>query len=228
LTDLSLNFLVVVPARAGSKRLKNKNRLKVGGRTLFERVKEIVADLGLLESTVVSTDDPTLACHAKSLGFNVPGLRPPELSTDTATTTSVVQHALSLNNSVGCVKPDFILLLQPTSPFRNAKTIRRAINCLSANPKISAVTSGSLSFERSFKTLTDIYDIEIENPDGSQAPYVDANGNFYLVRYKNFLETSSFFPKLTKVFIGSVEEAIDIDEFADLLKARSIARKMKI
>lgn len=219
---------MVVPARAGSKRLKNKNRLKVGGITLFERVKATVADLGLLESTVVSTDDPTLARHAKSLGFNVPGLRPPELSTDTATTTSVVKHILTHNNFVGCVKPDFILLLQPTSPFRNANTIRRAINCLRANPKISAVTSGSLSFERSFKTLTDVYDIEIDNPEGSQTSYVDANGNFYLVRYKQFLETSSFFPKLTKVFISSVEEAVDIDDLVDLRKARSIARKMKI
>lgn len=226
--DSSKNILVVVPARAGSKRLKNKNRRKVGGRTLFQRVKAIVDDLDLLKSTVVSTDDPVLARHAKNLGFNVPGLRPQELSTDNATTISVVQHSLSLYNSVGCVKPEFILLLQPTSPFRNAATIRRAVNCLRANPKISAVISGSISFERSFKTLTDVYDIEIENPDENQTSYVDANGNFYLVRCKSFLETSSFFPKLTKVFIGSVEEAVDIDDLTDLLEARSIARKMKI
>jgi CMP-N-acetylneuraminic acid synthetase len=126
-------LLAVIPARGGSKRLPRKNVLPLGGRPLIGWTIAAALDSGVLGDVMVSTDDDEIAQAARSAGAEVPWLRPAELATDTATSAAVLAHALQWHESLGR-RCDGVVLLQPTSPFRTAQSIRGAVQAYLAMP----------------------------------------------------------------------------------------------
>jgi len=119
-------FLAVVPARGGSKRLPRKNVLPLGGRPLIAWTITTAHQSGVLGDVLVSTDDGEIAGAARDAGAMVPWLRPAELATDSASSADVLRHALKwYETQHGTV--DAVVLLQPTSPFRTAASIRGAV-----------------------------------------------------------------------------------------------------
>ena len=130
--------LVVIPARGGSKGIPNKNIKLLGGKPLIhytiEAAREVFAD----EDIIVSTDSERIKEVAEATGLKVPFLRPAHLATDTAGTHEVLLHALEFAEQQG-KKPDVVVLLQPTSPFRTAQHIREAIELY--HPEIDMVVS---------------------------------------------------------------------------------------
>jgi CMP-N,N'-diacetyllegionaminic acid synthase len=120
-----VRLLAIVPARGGSKRLPRKNVLPLGGKPLIAWTIDAARESGCFVDVLVSTDDPDIAEAARAHGALVPWLRPAELATDTARSIDVVTHALDwYQRERGTVAG--MMLLQPTSPFRSAATIRDA------------------------------------------------------------------------------------------------------
>ena len=115
-------MVVVVPARGGSKRLPGKNLRRLAGRPLLTHTFEAIQDSGLDVPVAVSTDDPAIAGVADQHGVRVI-TRPEALATDTASTESALIHALDVFAEEG-VTTDWVMSLQPTSPFRNGAVIR--------------------------------------------------------------------------------------------------------
>ena len=121
-----MKILALIPARGGSKRLPKKNILPLGGKPLISWTIDAVQDIPEIVDILVSTDTDEIASVAKAAGALVPWLRPPALSTDTATSMDVCFHALDwYEGEYGAV--DGLLLLQPTSPFRKRETIKKGI-----------------------------------------------------------------------------------------------------
>lgn len=121
-----MKILAVVTARAGSKRLPDKNILLLGEKPVVMWTIDTAMSVPEIGDVLVSTDDARIADMARSAGAVVPWLRPAELATDDATSVDVVVHALDwYEEQRGAV--DGVLLLQPTSPFRRAETIQAAI-----------------------------------------------------------------------------------------------------
>ncbi len=122
----SPRILALVPARGGSKRLPRKNVLLLGGRPLINWTIDAARESGVCEEVLVSTDDKEIAEIARDAGASVPWFRPSTLASDTASSTEVIAHALNwYEKERGSV--DVVLLLQPTSPFRSAASIRGAV-----------------------------------------------------------------------------------------------------
>jgi CMP-N,N'-diacetyllegionaminic acid synthase len=124
---MKMKPLVIIPARGGSKGVPNKNIKSLNGKPLIQYALEAasqVFDKGLI---YISTDDKKIKAVVEQLGFPVPHLRPDELASDTSSTYDVIMHTLSLIENEGYF-PDTIILLQPTSPFRNFKHISEAVN----------------------------------------------------------------------------------------------------
>jgi CMP-N,N'-diacetyllegionaminic acid synthase len=113
--------VALIPARAGSERVPGKNVRPLAGHPLLAYSIAAARESGLFEQVVVSTDSDEIASVATRYGAEIPELRPAALGTATSPDIEWVQHMLS-------VLPDYELfsLLRPTSPFRGAKTIRRA------------------------------------------------------------------------------------------------------
>ena len=125
MADRRPRVLAVVPARGGSKRLPRKNVLPLAGRPLIEWSIRAALDSGVCEDVLVSTDDAEIADIALRSGALVPWLRPANLSNDTAPTAPVLAHALAwYEQEHGAVEA--VLLLQPTSPFRTADSVKAA------------------------------------------------------------------------------------------------------
>jgi CMP-N,N'-diacetyllegionaminic acid synthase len=117
-------YLAIIPARAGSKRLPEKNILDLNGKPLIYWSIKAGLKSRYIDKVVVSSQDQTILNIAKKYESNILN-RPEEISNDTATTYSVIMHAIeSLKNF------DYIVLLQPTSPLRTYKHVDDAIELL--------------------------------------------------------------------------------------------------
>ena len=118
-----INITALIPARQGSKGIKNKNIKDINGEPLLVWTIKSALKSKYINKVVVSTDSKKIANISSKFGVNVPGLRPKKFSRDTSTTESVIKHYLD-NWSY---KDETIVLLQPTSPIRHKHTLDRAI-----------------------------------------------------------------------------------------------------
>ena len=110
--------LAIIPARAGSKRLPNKNSRLFLGKPLILWTVDFALRYGGFDLVIVSTDSPEIAKLTQDAGAYVPWLRPTELASDTASSIDVVLHAVEKINLEASLSFDRIALLQPTSPVR--------------------------------------------------------------------------------------------------------------
>ncbi|SEP54905.1 acylneuraminate cytidylyltransferase family protein [Flavobacterium urocaniciphilum] len=121
-----MRILGVIPARGGSKGVPGKNIKTLGDNPLLYFTSNAANQSKLLDKTILSSDDSEIIKVAKENQINVPFIRPEHLANDTATSISVVQHAIEYMESLGEYY-DAICLLQPTSPFREKGFIDAAI-----------------------------------------------------------------------------------------------------
>jgi CMP-N-acetylneuraminic acid synthetase len=127
---LNKKILVVVPARGGSKGVPLKNLRKVGGVPLISTVGKIIKSVPVVDRAVVSTDNEEIASAAKSAGISAPFRRPKSLSGDRVGDVEVLIHALLETELIDSITYDIIVMLQPTSPLREAKHVTDAIHML--------------------------------------------------------------------------------------------------
>ena len=122
-----MKILAIIPARKGSKRLKKKNILKLGNKSLIQITIEFAKKIKSISDIIVSTDDTDVIKIAKKLSVKAPFVRPFYLADDKASMTDVCLHALNFYEK-NYQKVDAIILLQPTSPFRSIDSVNNAIN----------------------------------------------------------------------------------------------------
>ena len=128
MTSTRLRPLYIIPARGGSKGIPYKNIKQLGGRPLIAYSIDVALSLagGNPERVILSTDDPKIASVAESLGLPVPYRRPASLATDTSGSREVIIDAMDYADSQG-IGYDCVVLLQPTTPFRNAQDVQQAL-----------------------------------------------------------------------------------------------------
>ncbi|MGF1762551.1 cytidylyltransferase domain-containing protein [Aliivibrio kagoshimensis] len=128
--------MAIIPGRGGSKRLPRKNVLTLNGKPLIGWSIEAAQKSKYIDTLFVSTDDQEVAEVSRSYDVEVPELRPGELSSDIATTESVLFYTL---NKFGC-DIDIVVVLQPTSPLRTAEHIDEALELLIKKDAFSVVS----------------------------------------------------------------------------------------
>jgi CMP-N,N'-diacetyllegionaminic acid synthase len=234
---VELHFLGLIPARAGSKGVPEKNSRVFGDRPLIAHSIDSAVASRMFERVIVSTDSEQIAQIAREYGAEVPWLRPSELATDAARVTDVALHALQRLAEDGNWYPDALALLQPTSPFRCPQTIRAAVELFAASGGDSVV-SVSLSRDHPYwcKRVTDEGMLEdwqpgIRIPDTRQQlpPAYRLNGVISISSVRNLLQHRSFYSAHTRALVLPEEEAMDIDspmdwQVAEYLWARRAPR----
>ena len=114
--------LVIIPARGGSKRIPNKNiRLFVGKPLIAHTIEQALA-LPFADRVIVDTDSEEIAKVARQYGAEVPFLRPAHLANDTSQVVDSTLYLLKKLAGHG-YKPDYVLLLQTTSPLREKEDV---------------------------------------------------------------------------------------------------------
>jgi CMP-N-acetylneuraminic acid synthetase len=117
--------VALIPARAGSRRVPNKNVRSLAGHPLLAYTIAAALDSGVFGDVIVSTDSNQIADLARGYGAEVPFLRPADLAGDTSVDIDWVRHILTSLADEGR-HWDCYAILRPTSPFRRPETIRRA------------------------------------------------------------------------------------------------------
>ena len=131
--------LALVPARGGSKGVPGKNLRPIAGRTLLDYTVQAARDSRRVDRIVLSTDDAEIAEAGRRAGLEVPFMRPAELAQDETPMLPVVRHALEQLKNGGW-SPEFVVLLQPTSPLRRPSHVQDALSRLITSGADSVVT----------------------------------------------------------------------------------------
>lgn len=124
--------LYLIPARGGSKGIPRKNIKLLDGKPLICHSIDFARQFCFDEHICISTDDDTICSVVKSYGLSVPFMRPPHLATDEAGTYEVILHALSHYENMG-ISYQQVVLLQPTSPFRDPKHLHEGFKIFDSN-----------------------------------------------------------------------------------------------
>jgi CMP-N,N'-diacetyllegionaminic acid synthase len=135
-----VKVLGVITARGGSKGLPGKNLKLLGGKPLIEYTVEAARASGAFDRVILSTDAPDIAAAVRSLGSDVPFMRPEELARDETPHQPVLEHAVRWLDEQEQYRPDAVMILQPTSPFRSPRHIRESIALLDRSGADSVVS----------------------------------------------------------------------------------------
>ncbi len=136
-----MNKVGLIPARSGSKGIKNKNIRLLNGKPLIAYTIEAALDSKLLDRVIVSTDSESFAEIARSYGAEAPFLRPDKISEDSTPDLPVMQHLIEWMKNNGGEISGYLVYLRPTSPFKTGKMIDEALNKIISSESYTGLRS---------------------------------------------------------------------------------------
>ena len=210
--------LAVIPARGGSKGLPGKNILPLAGKPLIAWSIEAAAACPEIDRVILSSDDAHIITVARSLGCEVPFVRPAALASDSASGSDVILHALETLPEFY----DWVVVLQPTSPLRLATDITACLQlCIQYNaPACVSVVPGKSPFW-SYFLASDLCLTPILGRDNTQAgrqqlpPSYTLNGAVYVARSRWFQQNRTFVGAETRAYTMPDERSVDVDSALD-------------
>lgn len=222
--------IAIIPARSGSKGLKDKNIKELNGKPLLAYSIEAAKESNMFDEIMVSTDSEAYAQIAKNCGANVPFFRSETNSGDKAGSWDVVSEVLNKYLSLGDTF-DTVCLLQPTSPLRTAKDIIAAYKLFEVK-QAEAITSVCEVDHSPLWTMTLPNDLSLigfnskqtNQPRQELPTYYRLNGAIYIrkLRYTNneirMLHYNDF------AYIMPCERSVDIDTSLDFVIAEAILK----
>ena len=146
-----MQILAIIPARAGSKSVPNKNIRNIGGKPMLAHSIDHAKESKTVNRIIVSTDSAEYARIAKEYGAEVPFLRPAEYATDTALDYDVFYHALTWLKENDHYMPDVVVQLRPTYPIRRSEDIDNMVELLLKHPEADSVRSMTKATEIPYK-----------------------------------------------------------------------------
>lgn len=226
-------LLAIIPARSGSKGIKDKNIRLLNNKPLISYTIEAARKSNIFEDIVVSTDSDKYKKISEESGAWVPFLRRRELAGDESSTNDVIIDLLVNLRRIG-KEYDSFMVLQPTSPLRNECDICEAARLFYTNNYNSVVSmcecshSPVLSKRLKEDKRLDGFLSNIEKLRRQDLEcYYRLNGAIYISKVDYFLKYKDFYRKNCYAYIMSKEKSVDIDDIFDfkfaefLLKANS-------
>lgn len=226
--------LAIVPGRGGSKGIPRKNLQPVGGVPLIGLAVAAGVACPAVDTVIVSTDDREIADVAVGFGARAPYLRSPELASDKAPMLDVLLDAVHQMRRLG-EEFEFLVLLQPTTPFRDPAILAAAIDALRSRPECdscAAVTPVVDSHPRRLRKIRDGFlvpylDEAGDNERQQRQDHADdlayrRCGNFYICRISSLVDKGSLYGDRCLPWIVEGASAVTIDEPYDLLLASAV------
>jgi len=229
-----LKNLAIIPARSGSKGLKDKNIRDLNGKPLMAYTIEAARQSGLFEDVVVSTDCECYARVAVEHGARVPFLRPDELATDTASSWDVVRDVVTKYQKIG-KRFDTVALLQPTSPLRTSNDIIAGYNKMmeeNANLVVSVCEVDhsplwSNVLPENLSLVNFLHPNLVNTPRQSLQTYYRINGALYIIKTTHLMFTDNLYDDRSYGVVMSKKHSVDIDDEIDFLVAEAIMKTLK-
>lgn len=218
-------YLVIIPARGGSKRLPGKNILELNNKPLIAYSIEEALKCKKISKVVVTSDDDRILEISKKFGATTIK-RPEKFATDTSSSFDAIKHAIKKIKK----KYKYIVLLQPTSPLRQLKHIEEAIQLFekkSANAVISVCevehpVQWTMSLDENLNMNNFVKNIDTRRSQEQKTHY-RLNGSIYIIKTNKLLNKKTFFlTKNTYAYIMDKKYSIDIDDEFDFKLAECL------
>ncbi|MBB4376190.1 acylneuraminate cytidylyltransferase family protein [Bradyrhizobium sp. SBR1B] len=219
-----MTMVALIPARGGSKGIVGKNLALCGGRSLLDWTTEAALQSGVIDRTILSTDDDAIAEAGNALGLEVPFRRPADLAGDQALMLDVMQHCLAALRNEG-TDVEALVLLQPTSPFRRAHHVREAVQKFRARSAATLVSVVRVPHRF-------VPEAQMREEDGKLVPYLGGqvgrtrrqdkevsygrNGPVVLIVRGDVLDSGMLYGSPTVAYEMDEIASIDIDTPEDL------------
>jgi CMP-N,N'-diacetyllegionaminic acid synthase len=209
--------LAIIPARAGSKRIPGKNTKAFLGRPLIAYAIEQSKKTKFITRTIVDTDSVSVARTAQKYGAEVPFLRPRELARDTSKVIDSIFHLLAKLKSSERYTPDYIVILQTTSPLRELADITACWDIIRSTNATTVLTVAP-THPRLYH-LSPKNDIKLVNGSEKMSTNMQAwpagyllNGCFvYIVKTTSLLKEKVIITKKTKAVVCPKWRSVDLD-----------------
>jgi len=219
----------VIPARGGSKGFPGKNLAKLAGRSLMAHAIAQAREAAFVDEVIVSSDAREILDEAERCGADIILERPDDLATDTASTDAVTMQVLDQLQSA----PDYIVLLQVTTPLRRAEDIDAAIQLCQASgaPACVSVTLTEKSpfwmYRRDAESrLQPLFaDAEIPSRRQDAPPIYLLNGAVYVAETEAYRQHGRFLMPGMAGYVMPADRSVDIDSPEDLYVAEAILQR---
>lgn len=228
-----MSFLFFIPARGGSKRIKNKNLVKLNNKPLIYYTLNLCKKFNKIK-TVISTDDKKIKNYCMKKGFLNIHDRPKKFSQDKTSMVEVILDYLNFLSKKNINKIKYIVLLQPTSPLRTYLDLKKSINFFKRK-KLHSLASISKMKEHPYECVEIKKNkwnylsepkkkISVSQSYKSDFFFID--GSIYISSIKFIKKYKSLIVKgKTKLIKNNNDYAIDIDYPEELIFAKYKIKK---
>jgi len=220
--------LVIIPARSGSKRIPNKNIRNFLGKPLIYYAIRMAKSLDFVDRIVVDTDSKEIAEIAKKFGAKPPWLRPKKLAGDRSQIIDAVLYCLEkLRDSEG-YNPEYVMILQTTSPLREKKDIDNCWDLIKKTGADTVLTVCSTHprlyyLDEESKLILANGPKKISSNIQDWRPGYILNGCFvYIVKTSALIKEHSVITKDTRAVICPRWRSVDLDTFEDWVLAEDL------
>ena len=232
-----MKTLFLLTARGGSKGVPRKNLRTIAGRSLIWYKVTGALQSRHCDMVLISTDDEEIRDHAVQAGAQAPFLRPPELATDTASSASVVAHAMKWVEANIDQRFDAVMLLEPTTPFTRPSDYDAAVDLMTARNaslvvgmremEIASTFVGPMGPDGSISTIVESVIKAAGHRRQDQRPDYTMNGALYLFRWAHFMKHHQIYadPSGCYGFPMPAEYSIEIDSLRDLAWAEFLVER---
>lgn len=223
-----MKSIAIIPARSGSKGVRDKNIRDLCGKPLMAYSIEAALESGEFDEVMVSTDSERYAELAGKSGASVPFLRSAKTAGDTASSWDTVEEVLAGYEAIGKTFDTFCLL-QPTSPMRTKEDIQGAYDLFRTKADFAVVSvcetehsplwCGHLPDNGEFIDFLQQNSMKQRQAEGK---FYRLNGAIYIVDTKRFRQDRFLYQKGSYAFIMKQEHSIDIDTELDFIIAEAL------
>ena len=230
--------LAIITARGGSKGIPRKNIIDINGKPLIHYTIEAALAAKSLDRCILSSDCQEIGQIASEAGCEVPFMRPAELANDDSAHLACIRHAIQTLADSENYHADYVMILQPTSPFRTSEDIDNAIEIVRETSCDAVISVSKVKVP-----FTKLH--YLDEQSGVLEPYVyslptadyvrrqDApstfmeNGAIFLQRVSSVLHpcgirAGSLFSEDVRPYIMPASRSLDLDEWHDLRVARAL------
>ena len=229
-------ILAIVPARGGSKRIKNKNIINIDGKPMIHRTIQILKNSKIFDEIIVTTDSIKIQNISKKAGAKIYFTRPKNLSNDHVGTFEVINHSINFLKNKNGQYPEYVCCIYPSSILLNKQDLISSFKKIKENiwNFVISITSFGHPPQRGLKinegkiTMVDKKNYKTRTQDLEKI-YHDA-GQFYWGKVDSWLNKKFIFSSKTYGFELPRYRAVDLDDMEDLrmLKKIYMSTKKKI
>lgn len=227
-----MNSIAIIPARSGSKGLKDKNIKLLEGKPLLSYTIHAAIQSKQFDIVYVSTDSEEYASISRAYGASVPSLRPKDLSEDQTSTWDVVKYILEEYKQKGVIF-DTVMLLQPTSPLRTMNDIIVSFELFKEKDADAVVSVCETEHSPLWcNTLPEdlcmnyFLKTELSNkPRQELQKFYRLNGAIYLLKTELVDRVSELYNENCYAYVMKKEHSIDIDDIYDFRMAEAILKE---